>query len=199
MRMTATSSSRPTLYTIGHSNHSAEKFLELLRQHGIEVLADVRSQPFSRYNPQFNDGPLRAALKAAGIRYEFLGAELGGRPDDESMLDDEGHALYHRMAELPEFLSGITQLERCTGDERVAIMCSEEDPAVCHRHLLVTRVYSERGGDVLHIRGDGRLETEDQIAPPEKQGVLFDELELDSWKSLRSVSPRPRPPSSSES
>jgi len=198
--MTTPSRTRPTLYTVGHSNHSEEKFLELLRQHGIEVLADVRSQPASRYNPQFNDGPLRAAMQAAGIRYEFLGAELGGRPHDESMLDAEGHALYHRMADSPVFLRGITQLEQLTSDERVAIMCSEEDPAVCHRHLLVTRVLGARGSvDVRHIRGDGRLETEDQIAPPEKQGLLFAELEDESWKSLRSVLPKHQPPSSSES
>jgi uncharacterized protein (DUF488 family) len=78
-------------------------------------------------------------------------------------------------------------------------MCSEENPAICHRHLLVTRVISDRGVDVLHIRGDGRLETEDEIAPKEKQGVLFADLEEQSWKSLRSVSAKHRPPSSSES
>ena len=197
--MTPPSSSRLTLYTIGHSNHTAEKFLELLHEHGIEVLVDVRSQPFSRYNPQFNDNNLASALKAAGIRYLFMGDQLGGRPEGVEFLDDEGHALYHRMAESPQFLAGLERLEHGVGEHRVAIMCSEENPAICHRHLLVTRVISGRGIDVLHIRGDGRLETEDQIAPQEKQGVLFAELEEQSWKSLRSVSPKHQPPSSSES
>ena len=193
------SSTRPTLYSIGHSNHSEEKFLELLRQHAIEVLVDVRSQPFSRYSPQFNDSNLKRALEAAGIRYVFLGDQLGGRPEGEEFLDDQGHALYHRMAESPVFLAGIERLQRDAGEHRLAIMCSEEDPAVCHRHLLVTRVLSGRGVNVLHIRADGRLETEEQIAPQEKQGVLFAELEDESWKSLRSVLPKHRPPSSSES
>src|SRR3989304_81649 len=110
--MTPSSSSRLTLYTIGHSNHTAEKFLELLHEHGIEVLVDVRSQPFSRYNPQFNDNNLASALKGAGIRYLFMGDQLGGRPEGDDLLDEAGHALYHRMAESPAFLAGIERLER---------------------------------------------------------------------------------------
>jgi uncharacterized protein (DUF488 family) len=196
---TTTATGRPVLFSIGHSNHSEERFLDLLRQHGIEVLVDVRSQPSSRYNPQFNSGPLKALVEAAGMRYLFMGDQLGGRPDGEGLLDDEGHALYHKMAEAPAFLEGIARLARGVRDYRCAIMCSEEDPAVCHRYLLVTRVIRERGIDVQHIRGDGRLDSDDAISPQDKQGLLFDELEQDSWKSLRSVSPRPQPPSSSES
>jgi uncharacterized protein (DUF488 family) len=193
------SSSRPTLYTIGHSNHTEEKFLDLLMQHGIEVLVDVRSQPYSRYNPQFNDANLKRSVEAAGVRYLFMGDKLGGRPEGDEFLDEAGHALYDRMAESPAFLAGLERLERGVADTRVAIMCSEEHPAICHRHLLITRVIRDRDIDVLHIRGDGRLETEDEIAPPEKQGVLFAELDEASWKSLRSVSPKHRPPSSSAS
>ncbi len=134
-----------TLFSIGHSNHTEQKFVDLLVQHGIEVLADVRTQPFSRYNPQFNDTNLKHSLEAAGIRYLFLGHELGGRPPGSDMLDDAGHALYHRMAESPLFLSGIERLEREVAEHRVAMMCSEEDPAVCHRHLLVARVITDSG------------------------------------------------------
>lgn len=197
--MSSPSSNRPTLYTIGHSNHSEEKFLDLVTRHGIEVLVDVRSQPFSRYNPQFNDGNLASALKAAGVRYLFMGDQLGGRPGKEELLDTAGHAMYHLMAESPTFLEGIEQLERDIVKNRVAIMCSEENPAICHRHLLVTRVISRRDIDVLHIRGDGRMETEQQVAPRQQQGLLFGDLENESWKSLRSVSPKPRPLNSSES
>jgi uncharacterized protein (DUF488 family) len=197
--MFTTSTKPAVLFSIGHSNHSEEKFLDLLKRHEIEVLVDVRSQPSSRYNPQFNSGPLKALVEAAGLRYLFMGDQLGGRPEGDGLLDDEGHALYHKMAESPAFLAGIARLARGVRDYRCAIMCSEEDPAVCHRYLLVTRVMRERGVDVRHIRGDGRLQKDDEVSPQEKQGVLFDELEQDSWKSLRSVSPRPQPPSSSES
>lgn len=197
--MFTTSTNRPVLFSVGHSNHTEEQFLELLRQHDIDVVVDVRSQPSSRYNPQFNSGPLKTLVESAGMRYLFMGDQLGGRPEGDDLLDDEGHALYHRMAESPAFLEGIKRLERGVRDYRCAIMCSEEDPAVCHRYLLVARVIRERGVDVRHIRGDGRLESDDQIAPQDKQGLLFDELEQDSWKSLRSVSPKPQPPSSSQS
>jgi uncharacterized protein (DUF488 family) len=196
--MTTSSSSRPTIYSIGHSNHSEQKFVDLLVLHGIEVLVDVRSQPYSRYSPQFNESKLAHLLQQSGIRYLFLGRELGGRPDNEEMLDDAGHALYHRMAESPTFLAGIERLERELADRRAAVMCSEEDPAICHRHLLVARILTRRGINVLHIRGDGRLESEAQVAPQEKQGLLFADLEQQSWKSLRSVSPKLQPPSSSE-
>jgi uncharacterized protein (DUF488 family) len=197
--MTDSSSSRPTLFTVGHSNHSEETFLDLLHQHEIEVLVDVRSQPYSRYNPQFNESELKRAVEKAGIRYWFVGNELGGRPEGDEYLDEQGHALYHRMAESPAFLAGIERLERGVREHRMAIMCSEENPAVCHRHLLVTRVISDREIAVLHIRGDGRLETEEQIGRSDKQGLLFADLEEHSWKSLRSVSPKHQPLSSSES
>jgi uncharacterized protein (DUF488 family) len=195
-----TTSTKPlVLFSIGHSNHAEQKFLDLLKQHGIEVLVDVRSQPSSRYNPQFNSGPLQALVKSAGMRYLFMGDQLGGRPEGEDLVDDEGHALYHKMAESPSFLEGIARLEQGVRKYCVAVMCSEEDPAVCHRYLLVTRVMGERGFDVRHIRGDGSLQSNGEVASQDKQGLLFAELEQDSWKSLRSVLPRRLPPSSSES
>jgi uncharacterized protein (DUF488 family) len=195
---TTSDGERPVLFTIGHSNHTEEAFLELLAAHTIQVLVDVRSQPFSRFSPHFSREPLKALVESAGVRYLFMGDQLGGRPEGDNLLDDQGHALYHRMAEAPAFLEGIARLERGVRDWRVAIMCSEEDPAVCHRYLLVTRVIRDRGVDVWHIRGDRRLQADDEIGTPDKQGVLFAELEQDSWKSLRSVSPKPQPPSSSE-
>lgn len=190
---------RPVLFSIGHSNHSDERFLELLNEHEIGVLVDIRSQPYSRYSPQFNAGNLKALVEGAGIRYLFMGDQLGGRPDGDEFVDDVGRVLYYRVADSPPFLEGIARLARGVRDHRVAIMCSEEDPAICHRHLLVTRVIRDRGIDVWHIRGDGRLERDEVIGGPEKQGSLFEELEEDSWRSLRSVSPKHPPPSSSKS
>jgi len=190
-----------TLYTIGHSNHDEDHFCALLKQHGIEVLGDVRSQPFSRYTPHFNSEPLQSALAQHGIRYVFLGDELGGRPASEDLYDPEGHVLYHRVAETPAFVHGLHRLQSGMEKYRVAIMCSEEDPAVCHRFLLVTRVLRDSGVDVQHIRGDGLLASEDEIRAAagcaQRQGVLFAEMEHDSWKSLRSVLPKAPPPTSS--
>ena len=195
--MAATSTEIPGLFTIGHSNHTEEKFLGLFREHDIDVLVDVRSQPLSRYNPQFNSNNLEMTLTAAGVRYIFMGDQLGGRPDGEEFCDGEGYVLYNRVAEAPFFLKGIERLEEVNlCQRRVAIMCSEEDPAVCHRHLLVARVMADHGVHVQHIRGDGKVQSEDEIRPQHRQSMLFAEMEQESWRSLRSVLPRHQPPSS---
>lgn len=190
-----------TLYTIGHSNHDQAAFCGLLRQHGIEVLADVRSQPYSRYTPQFNKDELQAAMKEHGIAYLFMGDQLGGRPDDMEYYDEQGYVLYHRVAESGFFLRGIDRLLEGISRYRVAIMCSEEDPGVCHRFLLVTRVMEKRGVEIRHIRGDGRIASEEAIRQQSKddrdQGVLFAEMRNDTWKSLQSVLPKVLPPVSS--
>ena len=147
-----------SLFTIGHSTHSAETFLALLRQHGVEALADVRSSPFSRFNPQFNRKPLEQCLKAEGVRYVFLGKELGARSDDPSCYD-QGRVQYSRLARTSLFQSGIDRVVQGAAKYRVALMCAEKEPLECHRTLLVAKALAARGQSVLHIHADGRLET----------------------------------------
>lgn len=190
------------LYTIGHSNHPERTVLDLLRRHGIDVVVDVRSHPYCRYATQFNTDVLQQTLEDAGIRYLFLGKQLGGRPGGSEYYDDEGHVAYSRVAEAPFFLEGVERVQNGAETYRVCLMCSEEDPACCHRHLLVGRVLAGRGMSVLHIRGDGAVQSYDEIANqnarPETQRLLFDEEEP-PWRSIRSVLPKPKPASSSES
>ncbi len=191
------------IYSIGHSNHSLGIFLELLRLHAIDAVADVRSQPYSRYSPQFSREALAGTLEREGIRYVFLGNELGGRPQDDEFYDDEGHVLYGRLALSENLLSGIERLEAGASRLRVAIMCSEEDPLHCHRRLLVARVLEQRGTGVRHISRDGRLEHERDLRSREKGGEavslsLFREESADQpWRSIRSVSRARLQPSSS--
>ena len=152
------STSANSVYTIGHSTHSAEAFLALLRQHGVEALADVRSSPFSRFNPQFNREPLEQCLKANSIRYVFLGKELGARSDDRSCYLD-GRVQYGRLAQTPVFQSGLDRVLHGAARYRVALMCAEKEPLECHRTLLVAKALAARGQSVLHIHADGHLET----------------------------------------
>jgi len=147
-----------TILTIGHSTHSAEAFFALLRQHDVEAVADVRSSPFSRFNPQFNRLPLEQSLKANGIRYVFLGKELGARSDDRSCYD-HGHVQYSRLAQTALFQSGLDRVLQGSAKYRVALMCAEKEPLECHRTLLVAKALAARGHKVLHIHADGRLET----------------------------------------
>lgn len=114
------------LFTIGHSNHTDAHFVDLLRQHEIDVLVDVRTQPYSQYSPQFNREALQREVVAAGRQYLFLGEELGGRPPETDCYDDEGHVLYSTLARIPRFLGGIERVEKGIQKCRVALMCSEE-------------------------------------------------------------------------
>ena len=185
---------RPVL-TVGHSNHSAEKFIGLLKGHGVEVVADVRSQPYSRHAPHFSARGIEAILSKSGIGRLFLGLELGGRPVGEEFYDADGRVDYARIERSLPFLDGIQRLEREIRERRIALLCSEEDPTWCHRRLLVGRVLVERGISVRHIRGDGSVQTEGEANG--NQPLLFPDLEVSVRKSIRSVSRRRRRPSSS--
>ena len=155
---------RPGLFTIGHSNQALDDFLDLLQQHRIEAVADVRTVPRSRYVPHFSAGPLREALAGRGISYIPMGRELGGRPEGDEFYDGEGHVLYGRLAATPAFRGGLGQVLAGAQTSRIALLCSEEDPGRCHRHLLIGRVLRARGVPVSHIRRGGRVETEAELA-----------------------------------
>jgi uncharacterized protein (DUF488 family) len=147
------------IYTIGHSTHSLEEFLALLKHSSIEAVADVRSTPYSRRQPQFNRDPLRRALAANKIQYVPLGAELGGRGNSRSERDEHGRILYRSIAESTEFREGLNRVQAGSNRLRIALMCTERDPLNCHRGILVSRILAAHDLQVLHIHGDGRIES----------------------------------------
>ncbi|MDE0387385.1 MAG: DUF488 domain-containing protein [Rhodospirillales bacterium] len=146
--------------TVGHSNHPLETFVSLLQQHNMTTLADVRSAPHSRFNPQFNRKALGAALQGHGIAYLFLGHALGGRPEDRSCYEN-GRVRYDRLAQTPLYREGIDRVIETAEVERLALMCAEREPLDCHRTLLVGRSLAERNVAVAHILADGTLEPHD--------------------------------------
>ena len=152
----------PELFTIGHSTHSWEKFPELLRQHRIEAVADVRSSPYSRRNPQFNRETFQAALRQQGIAYIFLGEELGARRLEPECYVN-GRADYAHIARTPAFARGLDRLGQDAARMRIAMMCAEKDPLDCHRCILVSPRLKERGISVQHIRDDGTLESQEEV------------------------------------
>lgn len=192
-----------TVYTIGHSAHTYKEFEGLLLGSGIEVVVDIRSAPYSRYAPQFDKELLQKSLAETGIKYLYLGRELGGRPQSPEYYDARGHVLYGRMKSDPAFASGIERLERGIASFTVALLCGEEDPACCHRRLLVGRVLAERGHELLHIRAGGSPQTDEQVVAESgkllasEQPTLFAELDEDAWRSTASVSRKRAPASSS--
>ena len=146
------------IFTIGHSTHSLEEFIKLLRIHNVNAVADVRSTPYSRYTPQFNKDTVEGNLKKHGIKYVFLGRELGGRSDNPACFEN-GRIRFIRLAQTELFRNGIQRLIQGAQDNRIALMCAEKEPLDCHRTLLVARALVERGVIVGHILANGKLES----------------------------------------
>jgi len=184
-----------TIYTAGFSNLPQATFLHNLRSHGIQVLVDVRSKPFASYTPHFNKDQIEAAAKAAGLRYLYLGRELGGMPDNPGFYDDEGHVLYDRIAATEGFQTGIERLlDGLRKGYCLALTCGEDNPRDCHRRLLLGKVLREGGVAVAHILANGTLISEAELLDEErrapKQLSLFGGVvEERAWKSRQAVLP----------
>lgn len=186
------------IYTIGHSNHPIERFLELLEKYEIEVLVDIRSNPFSRFSRHFSHDPLKTAIQSAGAKYLYLGKELGGKPKESEFYDQDGHIDYGLISATERFAAGIERLMDGIGKYRAAIMCSEESPVDCHRRRLVGPVLMQRGVELKHIRGNGELHLESELAQDDKsiaenfqQLTLFAQPEPQMpWRSSKPVKKR---------
>jgi uncharacterized protein (DUF488 family) len=146
------------IHTIGHSNHPIARFTELLQLHAINVVADVRSTPYSRFNPQFRREKLQSALASCAIQYVFLGGELGARSADPGCYDSDGRVSYARLAATETFRKGLERLQSGMREHTIAIMCAEREPLECHRTILVARELERLGLPVTHILADGSAE-----------------------------------------
>ena len=173
------------IFTVGHSTHPIGEFIELLSRHEVSVVADVRSSPYSRYNPQFNREPLEDKLKATGIRYLFLGNEFGPRVDDPGCYAN-GRVKYARLAERPAFREGVKRVVKGVKTHRIALMCAEKEPLECHRTLLVAQALAVHGLRVDHIHADGGLEGHAQALErlPEMVGLPRHDLFLSKAEIL---------------
>ena len=174
-----------TIFTIGHSNHDAADFLDLLRGHGLETVVDVRSAPYSRYAPHFNRDTMAAMLTAAGIGYVWAGDALGGRPSDPTCYRDgvvrAGQVDYGEVARRVWYQQGVTLLVARAAGSATVVMCSEEDPRRCHRHHLIASSLQARDVVVRHIRRDGSLEdAAERDAPPTPGNEQLALLEVDA-------------------
>ena len=151
------------LLTVGHSNHTVERLLSLLELHGVQVLVDVRSQPYSRFATQFNREQLIPHVTEAGLQYLFMGEELGGRQLGRIISTDKRLEAYEQVAASTNFRRGIERLLTGAQTYRIALLCAEEDPTECHRRVWVTRALLEAGAEVAHLRGGGRLDEDSAL------------------------------------
>jgi len=145
------------ILTIGHSSHTIEAFIELLKMHGVTALADVRSHPVSKHFPQFSKVALVESLRSAGIAYVFLGKELGARSLNPACYKNN-KVQYELLARETLFQEGLQRVLQGADKFRIAMMCAEKDPLDCHRAILISRQLYSTGTAVSHILADGALE-----------------------------------------
>lgn len=177
--------SAPPIYTIGYGTRSMADFIGLLQVNRIDFLLDVRSAPYSRSKPEFAKEPLTAALQEAGIRYVFMGDELGGRPDAES-CQTNAKVDYAKVRQQPFFQNGLGRLRKAYDQgRRVALMCGEARPEQCHRCRLIGVALAESGIPVVHIDEEGRIATQEQV---------MDRLTKGQWDLIESGSKPSTPP-----
>jgi uncharacterized protein (DUF488 family) len=188
------------LFSIGHSNHDLNTFINLLRSNKVDIVIDVRSYPYSKYSKHFDREKLSLSLKENGIEYKFMGEGLGGRPRGDEFYDEEGHVLYSKLSESGKFNNDLNIVKELTSKKHVSLMCSEENPEICHRHLLIGRVLNKEGIKINYIRKDNSVQFYDELKSGEKKGsqtTLFGPgKEIDEWISIRSVLPKKLPKTS---
>lgn len=152
------------IYTIGYGNRSIEDFIKLLQKYDVKYLVDIRSQPYSRYKPEFSKEALEQHLKKQQIRYVYMGDTLGGRPADTSCYTEDGKVDYTILREKDFYQRGIRRLHTAWEKQLpTALMCSEMKPQECHRGKLIGNMLVEQRIDVTHIDESGNPKTQDQI------------------------------------
>lgn len=168
------------LFTIGHSNHSIDFFIDLLKQNSIEFICDVRSYPYSNHSPQYIQQRLRHEIDKVGIRYVYLGNKLGGRSNDPSCYIN-GKVQYNFLSNDPIFQYGLDRLKNGIRHNRIALMCAESDPTQCHRMILVCRNLRKENINILHILKNGKIETNNES---EQRLMKKLEIKADLYKNI---------------
>lgn len=154
--------SRPVIYSIGHSTHPIEYFLELLKHYNVNCVVDVRSLPASRFNPQYNKKALTNAMEQQEIKYLHFGEEFGARQTDPGLLDEDRKVDFEKMRNSEKFKKGIERLWRGAQDGYViALMCSESEPLNCHRFSMISIALKDF--EVKHILKEKSVVSQEQL------------------------------------
>lgn len=188
-----------TLYSIGHGHKTAEELINELHSFSIQFLIDVRSNPFSKWAPHFNRGMIEQLFKNTDIRYFYMGDCIGGRPLNDDCYDENGCFDYQKMAKVPDFKKGLQRLiDANSGGYKVAIMCSESDPSLCHRSKLIGReLLAEHNIVMYHIIAPRKIKSEEDIITELTNGawdphsLFFDNDKIPYFKSRKAYKAEP--------
>lgn len=178
-----------TIFSIGHGNKKIEDFIQELKSYGIQFLLDIRSKPFSKWNPQFNQNELKLKLEDSGIKYVFVGNTLGGLPEDRSCYDYDGKVVYDLIKEKDFFKEGLERLTTANEKQiKVAIMCSESKPEECHRSKLIGQELLKKKISLQHIVSEKLVKSQEMVMAELTKGkgtvdLFGNEIEFTSRKS----------------
>ena len=178
-----------TIYSIGHGNKEIGLLINELKAYDIPFVLDVRSKPYSKWNPQFNKEALQKSLGEKGIKYVFVGDKLGGLPDDRSCYDRDGKVVYDRIREKDFFKEGLQRLINAQENGiKVSVMCSESKPEECHRSKLIGQELLKNKISMNHIISDSIVKSQETVMGELTKGkgtvdLFGNEIDLTSRKS----------------
>lgn len=178
-----------TIYSIGHGNKTINDFITELKSFDIEYLLDIRSKPYSKWNPQFNQAILESVLKEYGIIYVFVGDTLGGLPEDRTCYDRDGKVVYDFIKEKDFFKEGLNRLTIANDKKiRLAIMCSESKPEECHRSKLIGQELLKKEISLQHIVSEKSVKSQETVMNELTKGkgtvdLFGNEMDFTSRKS----------------
>ncbi|MBA7518858.1 hypothetical protein ES705_10932 [subsurface metagenome] len=153
-----------TIYSIGHGNKAIKDFINELKSFNIQYLLDIRSKPYSKWNPQYNQDQLEIELKEHRITYVFAGDTLGGLPEDRSCYDFNGKVVYNLIKEKDFFKEGLKRLSTANSKRiNLAIMCSESKPEECHRSKLIGQELLKYKISINHIVSHNSTKSQETV------------------------------------
>ena len=155
---------KPQIYTIGYTGFSIEEFIDVLQRYNINVVIDVRSFAYSERYPDYNKNVLNELLKRNKIYYRNYISEFGARQEDTKFYTSEGYLDFELFAKSKQFLSGVQRIENSVAQGyKIVFLCAEKDPTQCHRTILVSRAFSDKGYPIIHLLPNGNIETQKGI------------------------------------
>jgi len=151
-------------FTIGYGNYPIDQFIIFLQNISIDLIIDVRSSPYSRFNPHFNREKLEKSLILNDVDYRYMGDKIGGRYTNPCLLFPDGTVNYRKVQETEKFQEGINEvLSIISSGKKIALMCAEKEPERCHRFALISPVLQAKGFSVIHIRPEGKLQANEDL------------------------------------
>ena len=152
------------IYTIGHSNYTVERLIDMLRHYNINCVVDIRGTPYSKYNIQFDKDTIKYTLTKAGFVYIYMGKELAAKRIRKNSYNNEGYSNFEEVIKEEEFKRGVERLKNgCEKGYKIILLGAMQDPIRCHRSILVGRELVKNDFDVKHILDDYSIVTQDDI------------------------------------